>query len=108
MGCEACGIGVTGFGPSNPCCPCNCGDVAWLKTMWEAGPFVLVGSHCSVQPPCRIIFGACVFPTLMIILVQCNPNCIYPSEEVIKVEMLAVHEGCNQNEWVRELCWNCQ
>ncbi len=46
-------------------------------------------------------FGSCIFPMLVIILVSCNPNCVCPSEEVIKVEMLMVHEGCDPNEWVR-------
>ncbi len=66
-------MGVTGFGSGNPRGPSNGGDVVRLKPSREVGPFLLTGSYHDVQPPCGSVFGTCVVPTSMIILVSHYP-----------------------------------
>ncbi len=68
---------------------------------WELEPAVLLWICGEVQPPCRGIFGASIFPTFLIVVVLCHPNCVGPSKEVIKMVMFAICEGVHRDGWVQ-------
>ncbi len=68
---------------------------------WELEPAVLLRICGEVQPPCRGIFGASIFPPFLIVVVTCHPNCVRPSKEVIKVVMSVIRKGVHSDVWDR-------